>query len=85
MEAEVGKKISQVRKLVSELYHGKGKYIPICLFDLAQRPGSLLIKTLIEIKVFLPKQHTQSVCGFIERYPCLLNINPFIHPSQTDL
>lgn len=45
---------TKVRKLVSRLYHWKGKCISICLFDLAQRLRSLLIKSLIKIKMFLP-------------------------------
>lgn len=60
METMKEKHSSKDRKLLSKQYYWKGKYIPICLFDLAHRRRDLFIKTLIKIKCFNPI-NTQSV------------------------
>lgn len=42
----------------------KGKYIPFCLFDLAQRLRSLLMKSFIKIKKPSPLQHAVDAAGY---------------------
>lgn len=50
------------RKLQEAGLDWKGKHISICLFDLAWRLRSLLIKELIRIRAVLLLQHTQLMC-----------------------
>lgn len=58
------------RKLQEAGLDWKGKHISICLFDLAWRLRSLLIKELIRIRAVLLLQHTQLMCPDIKTWEC---------------